>query len=135
MIQDISYFNHTLDEMKIQGTHKRIWLKQFKRDPKKTTQQFYNKLDRLYSGWRGWEIAKKLLIEAHPNLKEPQPWAGYERDGVTLQEEQVEPPPVEPQPWTGYEVTPPEPRILTWDEIYKLNNYRWGCSMYDWENQ
>jgi len=107
MIQDISYFNHTLDEMKIQGTHKRIWLKQFKRDPAKTTQQFYNKLDRLYSGWRGWEIAKKLLIEAHPNLKE---------------EEQVE--------------TPPEPqRILTWDEIYKLNNYRWGDSMWDWENQ
>ena len=84
MIQDISYFNHTLDEMKIQGTHKRIWLKQFKRDPKKTTQQFYNKLDRLYSGWRGWEIAKKLLIEAHPNLKEPQPWAGYEKERQIL---------------------------------------------------
>lgn len=68
MIQDIRYFDHTLSEMNITGMRKRFWLKQFKSDPQKTTQQFYDKLERMYSGWRAWEIAKILLINKYPNL-------------------------------------------------------------------
>ena len=104
MIQDISYFNHTLEQMEIKGTHKKIWLKQFKKDPKKATQQFYEKLERMYNGWGVWEFAKKLLIQHHPHLGHEVPPQKPRHDGKK-----------------------------TWEEIYEENHFKWGDAMYDYE--
>lgn len=104
-LQDIRFFNHTLDEINITGTRKRLWLKQFKSDPQKTTQQFYNKLERMYSGWKVWEIAKVLLIRKYPNLAAvPEPPAPK----ISVSTEKFD-----------------------LDYFLKINNGKWGDAHYD----
>ena len=129
-LQDIRFFNHTLDEMNITGTRKRLWLKQFKSDPQKTTQQFYNKLERMYSGWKVWEIAKVLLIRKYPNLA-----AVPEERNSVLKERCSAIPSV---PHQRNEL-PPVPKISVTTEKFdldyflKINNGKWGDAHYDYD--
>ena len=101
-------FERSLDQVGIVGTAKRMWLKLFNRDPQKTAQSYFNKLERDYGGEGFWEFAKKKLLQKKPE--------------IFKKESKAEP---EPEP---------EPIVYDWDYFYKLNNYKWGDAHYDWDN-
>jgi hypothetical protein len=94
-------FVNSLNQMRITGTPKRLWIKQFRRDPKKACQSYFTKLDNMYSGKHFWEVAKQVIISSR----------------------KTEPEIIE-------EI---EPIIKDWDYFYRINNYSWGDTMYDWE--
>tara|TARA_R100000781_G_scaffold111608_1_gene78193 strand:+ start:182 stop:529 length:348 start_codon:yes stop_codon:yes gene_type:complete len=101
-------FVNSLNEMGFRGMQKRLWIKQFRRDPKKACQSYFTKLDNMYSGQHFWEVAKQVIISSRK-----------------LEEDNV------PDSWEDIEEI--EPIIKDWDYFYRINNYSWGDTMYDWE--
>tara|TARA_R110002020_G_scaffold115244_2_gene265007 strand:+ start:37 stop:366 length:330 start_codon:yes stop_codon:yes gene_type:complete len=95
-------FVNSLNQMGFRGIQKRLWIKQFHRDPKKACQSYFTKLDNMYSGQHFWEVAKQVIISSRK----------IDQEIIEEIEEEV---------------------IKDWDYFYRINNYSWGDTMYDWE--
>ena len=107
-------FVNSLNQMGFRGIQKRLWIKQFHRDPKKACQSYFTKLDNMYSGKYFWEVAKQVIISSRKT--EPE-----------IIEEIVE------EEIKAHEPCVRAAVIKDWEYFYRINNYRWGCSMYDFE--
>jgi hypothetical protein len=54
-------FARSLDSMGFSGTQKRLWIKQFRKNQKKTCERYFLKLDNMLHGENFWEAAKKTI--------------------------------------------------------------------------
>jgi len=112
MVYDLQEFKNSLNNLKLSPTAKRLWVKQFNKNPELTCNNYFRKMDLLYSGMRFWEIAKSIILK---HKQEPKGSIA-----ASLLEEII------PE-----DIAVPE--VIDFQYFYRLNNFRWGDTMLDVE--
>ena len=99
--------------MNVQGQKRRMWLNSFKKNPEKTGEMYYDKLEREYRDTEVWEIAKNIIHEKRPELNKGFP-DGFQRKSMVTETPIV-----------------PKPEIIDFDYFLRRNKGSWGCCIYD----
>ena len=114
---DIFYFIRCLNIMNVQGQKRRMWLNSFKKNPEKTGEMYYDKLEREYRDTEVWEIAKNIIHEKRPELNKGFP-DGFQRKSMVTET------PIVPVP-------EPQPEIIDFEYFFRLNKGSWGDICFD----
>ena len=78
MVYDLQEFKNSLNNLELTPTAKRLWVKQFNKNPELTCNNYFRKMDLLYSGMRFWEIAKGIILKHRQEEIIPEEIAGPE---------------------------------------------------------
>ena len=73
MVYDIEEFKNSLNNLNLSPTVKRLWVKQFNKNPEVACNNYFRKMELLYSGMRFWEIAKSIILKNTAPIPEPVP--------------------------------------------------------------
>ena len=114
MVYDLQEFKNSLNNLELSPTAKRLWVKQFNKNPELTCNNYFRKMDLLYSGMRFWEIAKGIILKHR-------------------QEEEIAVPEEIAVNAEGVIAANAAPEVIDFQYFYRLNNYRWGDTMIDVE--
>ena len=71
----VEEFKNSLNNLNLSPTSKRLWLKQFHKNPELTCDNYFKKMDLMFAGKAFWELAKEVILRVKHDdeVEEPTP--------------------------------------------------------------